>query len=632
MNLAKIFLAVAAVALGFFSFSLTASAADSDYNSPTQIEASSVDTSVNYFPVASILGTSGTNSNSFPPSPVGGGNVLMREPAAIYNGAINSGGIRYYTVDGLSNYTGDLVFTCSNFTAINHRYEYGAHFQFCDSNNNVLPCEYYVDGVLTSNTVFLTPSVSLLSDGLVHHYEMYIHCTTPLQRIIVNYTFNDRGFYWRVPSYPFGNTCLFKYSESRTFTLNASLYQNGAFKTILTQDFPEGDYRCKLIYCDLPAMVSPDSSSTSDSSETKPEEGERLLLKLFSSHGVPADDTGAESAFDEYRELLFEKLDTFGEFSYTQYQNVRSVVEGLVRAANVDILNGRAVMEYTREESENFGRYFIDSAPASAPFGSLQDFQRIVANYLGDCFYYNYATKAYLGSAAATTKQAYVDTSIYYPYQIFDTTINQYLDFNNPFIYKFDFGTFYKAFGSSDDWPADNVISFVYLIYNDDDICVAAFRLDVDVYQYLYDSIHSVGDIISRPWLPSLKDDSSYPLLDVSSGADDITRRELALYLSDLADIYYKNISAQLTNIYNMQRYNSSISNYNYYYAITPDDSFTDVLADYNFDISIDEGLGGGMALTRDFVTDIINDYRLENYLLLLLGVAAVSFVLYGRK
>ena len=74
------------------------------------------------------------------------------------------------------------------------------------------------------------------------------------------------------------------------------------------------------------------------------------------------------------------------------------------------------------------------------------------------------------------------------------------------------------------------------------------------------------------------------------------------------------------------------MSQYNYYYAVVPDSSYTDVLADYNFDISIDEGLGGGMALTKDFVTDIVNDYRLENYLLLLLGVAAVSFVLYGRK
>lgn len=618
---------LSAAVLGLCSFGLTVSAADSDYNSPTQIDVSSVDTSTNYFPVSTILRTTGQTSQDFPANPQGGANVLVRRPADIYSNAINSGGVRYYTVDGLSDYTGDIVFTCTNKTANNNTYDYGATFRFSDENNNILPCEYYVDGSYVSGSV-----VRLFSDGLVHHYEMYIHCTSPLSRIIVNYTYNDTGFYWFVPSYPFGNTCLYKYSDTRTFTLNASLYQNGVFKTTLTQDFPDGDYRCRLIYCDLPAFVAPDSSSNADSSETKQEEGERLLLKLFSSYGVPSDDTDGEAAFDEYRQLLYEKLDSFGEWGYFQYQNVRSVVEGLVRAANVDILNGRSVMEYTREESENFGRYFVDSAPSSAPFGSLQDLYRITANFLGDSFYYNYASKVYLGSASASTKKGYVDTTIYTPFQIFDTSINSYLDFNNPFIYNFDFGTFYKAFGSSDDWPSDNIISFIYLIYDDSNICVSAFRLDVDVLQYVYDSIKSVGDIISRPWLPSLKDDSEFPLFDTSSTADDITRRELALYLSDLADIYYKNISSQLTNIYNMQRYNNNISNYNYYYDIVSADSYTDVAADYDFNITVDSGLGGGMALTKDFVTDIINDYRLENYLLLLLGVAAVSFILYGRK
>ena len=616
---------LSAAVLGLCSFCLTVSAADSDYNSPTQIDVSSVDTSVNYFPVSTILGSSGTLFQNFPANPSGGSNCLMKRPAEIYNNAFNVGGIRFYPpISGLTGYTGDLVFSCSNMTAKNNYHLYGATFKFADADFNILPCEYFIDGSVVSES-----AVRLLSDGHVHHYEMYIHCDRPLEHIIVNYDYDDTGFYWFAPSLPFGNTVLYKYSDSRTFTLNASLYRNGVFKTTLTQDFPEGDFRCKLIYCDLPSLVAPDCSSNADSSETKQEEGERLLLKLFSSHGVPADDTDIEAAFDEYRDLLFEKLTAVYDWGS---QNVRSVVEGLVRAANVDIHNGRAVLEYTREESENFGRYFVDSAPSSAPFGSLGDLQRIVANYLGDSFYYNYASKAYLGSASASTKKCYVDTTIYYPFQIFGSTINQYLDYNNPFVYNFDFGTFYKAFGNSPDWPSDNIISFIYLIYDDDNICVSAFRLDVDVLQYVYDSIRGVGDIISRPWLPSLKDDSGFPLLDTSSTADDITRRELALYLSDLADIYYKNISAQLTNIYNMQRYNSSISNYNYYYAVVPDSSYTDVLADYNFDISIDKGLGGGMSLTKEFVADIISDYRLENYLLLLLGVAAVSFVLYGRK
>lgn len=618
-----------------------------DFNTPRHVDISSVDTSTNYWshPVMYYMMAI---SSSFPQSPYSQAthNSYLIDEEYFYDHYLTtSGSSHYMPVSGLETYDGKLVLcitiqTRTPYTTGGHTYG-GASFWCTDNSNIRVPCTMYRNGQI------YTPSNGRFGGETtpgVYHYEIIFDCSTVrLQRIHMTYGWSIGTYFFTYPSDPtrgaFDLCTIYKFTDDRSFTLSASAYTGGKFSTFLSQNFVDCDYRCLLLYADMPSFpVSGSSSSTSDSSkdplEDFPDKGKDAILQLLGS-GSAETEEDTESAFIEYKSALQSRLNRVLESGYSTLQDMMRDANAWVQQNSDDIWVGvisPSQMQTIQSNIQSFGDYFVGgtSGYSTAPFSSIEDAVSVITKYMGDCVWANYATNAYLDSETTTCPVSFVDASLYYQYQIFDTTSNYYLSYSSPVSYNFDVGTFYRAYGSRSDFPSDGIVSFIYLIY-DDDICVCAFRLDVDITQYVYSTITTIGDSIKITPLPSLSDDSTLDI-DTSSGVDDFTRREMSLYLRDLMDVYYKNISAQLTNIYNIQRYNNSYSYVNYNYALQVED-VTDVAAYYDFDsIVLDSGLDAGMRLSGELFTDFVTDYHLDRYLLFLLGIAAISFILYGRK
>lgn len=644
----KYLLALFVSLLAFTGLALPANAEDwgaYDFNTPRHVDVSSVDTSVNFWsrPVMYYMMA---ETSSFPHSPYTNSthNSYLVDELYFYEHYLTvTGSSHYMPVSGLDGYTGKLVCcitiqTRTPYTTGGHTYG-GAKFKFTDSSNTLVPCTMYRNGELyTSSSGWwggeTTPGV--------YHYEIILDCSTVhLDRIHMTYGWNIGTYFFTYPTDggrgAFDLCTIYKVTDDRTFTLSASAYRGGKFTTQLSQNFVDGDYRCVMLYADMPSFpVSDSSSSSSDSSKDPLEDlpGKDAIIHLFGS-GTADTEEDLESAFIEYKNALQSRLNRVLESTYSTLQDMMRDANAWVRQYSDDIWVGvisPSQLQTISENAQRFSDFFVGgtSGYSSAPFSSFDDAVNVISRYMGDCVWANYATNALLDSDTTTCPVSFVDASLYYQHQIFDTSSNYYLSYNSPVVYNFDVGQFYRAFGSRSDFPSDSIVSFIYLVY-DDDICVCAFRLDVDITQYVYSTITTIGDSIKITPLPSLSDDSTLAIV-TSSGVDDFTRREMSLYLRDLMDVYYKNISAQLTNIYNIERYNNSYSYVTYNYT-NQVDTIQDVPAYYDFDgIQLDSGLDAGMRLTGTIFTDLVTDYHMERYLLFLLGVAAISFILYGRK
>lgn len=637
----------------FVGLSLPASAYEwgtDDFNSPKIISVDDVDTSVNYF-TSAMDGTNNAynwaityNSQTFFPhydSNQSLKNCINFDGYQVFNRSNVYQTYHHYRISGLTDYRDKLIFTVTNRVTLFSDGSDWFGFKFASYDGSVyvdMPVTVYLDGVLQSS-----PYIRWIADGTVHHYEVVVDCKDyDCNRILlynnVPYNYTNLMAYYQA-NYAFSGFCLYKISDSRSFTLSATAYRGGKFTTQLSQNFVDGDYRCVMLYADMPSMPVTDSSSSSSSDSSKdPLEdlpgGKDAIFYLVGS-GTAETEEDLQSAFVEYKNALQSRLNRVLESGYSTLQDMMRDANAWVRQNSDDIWVGvvsPSQLQTISENAQRFSDYFVGgtSGYSSAPFSSFDDALGVISRYMGDCVWANYATNALLDSDVTTCPVSFVDASLYYQHQIFDTSSNYYLSYSSPVVYDFDVGQFYRAFGARSDFPADSVVSFIYLVY-DGDTCVCAFRLDVDITQYVYSTITTIGDSIKVTPLPSLTDDSALAI-DTSSGVDDFTRREMSLYLRDLMDVYYQNISKQLTNIYNFERYNNSYSYVTYNY-LAHEDTIQDVPAYYDFDgIVLDSGLDAGMRLTGAIFTDLVTDYHMERYLLFLLGVAAISFILYGRK